>query len=95
MVGYVTPALMVFLVLLVSGAVGGILAANRGRSVVVWCILCALIPFFLFAIYYSKPLCEVEGKFKRCTGCGEFIKWRETVCKFCHTDQTNTSVAKR
>jgi hypothetical protein len=94
MIENVTPVFMIFLVLLVSGALGGMLAANRGRNVVVWCILSALIPLFLFVIYYAKPICEVEGKFKRCTSCGEYIKWHDPVCKFCRSEQKDTGPAK-
>ena len=88
MVDYVQPAVFLFLMVLVPGVVGGCLAANRGRNVVGWCLLCALFPIFLLVIYFHKPLREVEGKFKRCPNCKEFIKWQEPVCKYCSTEQT-------
>lgn len=39
-----------------------LVAANRGRNVIAWSLLCALFPPLLVVIYFSKPLCEVEGK---------------------------------
>lgn len=87
MPGYVKPVFLVFLVVIVSGACGGVLAANRGRSVIAWCLLCALFPPLLLAVYLSGPLCEVEGKFRRCANCGAFNKWHEPVCGQCRTKQ--------
>lgn len=87
MSGYVKPEFLFLLVILVPAAVGGWLAANRGRNVVGWCLLCAFFPIFLLVIYYNKPLREVEGKFRRCPVCQEYIKWRETVCKYCNAGQ--------
>lgn len=88
MSGYVKPALFLFLVVLVAGISGGIMAADRGRRVAVWCTLCALLPPLLLFLYVAKPLREVEGIFKKCLKCGELIKWRATVCKFCKSEQT-------
>jgi len=88
MPGYVKPVFSLFLVVLVSGMSGGFMAANRGRSVSVWCLLCALLPPFLLFLYFSRPLCEVEGKFRRCLKCGELIRWHASVCKYCKSGQT-------
>jgi len=88
MVDYIHPVLFLFLIVLVPGVVGGCLAANRGRNVIGWCLLSALFPIFLLVIYFHKPLREVEGKFKQCSNCKEFIKWHEPVCKYCRSEQT-------
>ena len=90
MTEYVKPAFFIFLIVLVPGVIGGILAANRGRMVAGWCLLCALFPPLLLLIYFAKPLCEVEGKFRRCSKCGEYIKWHEPVCKYCRSVQIVT-----
>ena len=87
MPGYVKPEMFVFFVIALFGVAGGWMAANRGRNFIGWCLLCALFPIFLLVIYFNKPLREVEGKFKLCPKCGEFIKWREPVCKYCRTEQ--------
>ena len=62
MFGYVKPVFLGFLILIVSGAIGGCLAANRGRSVIAWCLLCALFPPLLLVIYFTRPRSQVEGK---------------------------------
>jgi hypothetical protein len=90
MPGYVKPVFLIFLVVIVSGACGGFLATNRGRSVIAWCLLCALFPPLLLVIYLAGPLCEVEGKFRRCANCGAFVKWHEPACRHCRTKQPET-----
>ncbi len=91
MYGYVKPVFFLFLIAFASGVIGGIMAANRGRNVPFWCLICALLPPFLPVIHFAKPLCEVEGKFRHCRHCREFIKWNETFCKHCQTEQKITS----
>lgn len=82
---YVKPAFLVFLIVVVPGVIGGIMAANRGRKAAVWCLLCALFPPLLLYIYFARPLCEVEGKFRKCSNCGELFKWDEPVCPHCRS----------
>ena len=55
MLDHVKPVFLLFLIIIVSGATGGCLAANSGRNVIVWCLLCALFPPLLLAIYVAKP----------------------------------------
>lgn len=95
MSGYVKPVFLLFLIVLVAGVIGGCMAANRGRKVVVWCLLCALFPPLLLLIYFAKPLREVEGKFRRCSNCRELITWHEPVCKYCQSEQTGVKAGDR
>lgn len=88
MPGYAKPVFLIFLVIIVAGTTGGFLAADRGRRVPAWCLLCGLLPPFLLILYFARPLCEVEGVYKKCPKCGELIKWHSTVCKYCKTEQT-------
>jgi len=55
MLDYIKPVFLWLLVVIVAGAVGGFMAANRGRSVAAWCLLCAFFPPLLLAIYFMKP----------------------------------------
>jgi hypothetical protein len=87
MSGYAKPVIFLFLVVLVAGMTGGFMAANRGRRVSVWCLLCALLPPFLLPLYFARPLCEVEGMFRKCSKCGELIRWHASVCKYCKSGQ--------
>jgi hypothetical protein len=88
MPGYAKPVFSLFLIILVAGMSGGVMAANRGRSVSAWCLLCALLPPFLLLLYFARPLCEVEGMLRKCVKCGELIRWHSPVCKYCKTGQT-------
>lgn len=84
---YIKPAFAIFLIVVIPGAIGGWLAANRGRNFVGWSALCALFPVFLMVIYFKKPLREVPGKFRQCPSCREYLKWRDAVCKYCQAEQ--------
>ncbi|MGB9080527.1 MAG: hypothetical protein WCD00_04450 [Desulfuromonadaceae bacterium] len=84
---YVKPAFSVFLIVVVSGVVGGVMAANRGRKVAGWCLLCALFPPLLLYLYFARPLREVEGKFRKCSNCGALFKWDEPACPYCRSAQ--------
>jgi hypothetical protein len=85
---FVKPAYIVLLLFfVVPGSIGGILATNRGRNVIGWSLLCAVFPIFLLAIYFKKPIREVEGKFKRCGACHEYLPWKDETCKYCSAPQ--------
>ena len=84
--GYVKPEMLLLLVIVIPGIIGGILAANRARSVFLWGVLSAIFPVFLLVIYYHKPLREVQGKFRQCPACKEFQGWNNIVCKYCNAD---------
>lgn len=86
MEGFVKPVYLVLLVPTIFGVAGGVLAANRGRNpllVLLWCVASALFPIFIMIIYFKKPLREVEGRFRKCPDCGEWLKWRENLCRYC------------
>lgn len=83
---YVKPAALLFLVIVAGGIAGGFLAADRGRRVAGWCLLCSLFPPLLILLYFARPLREVEGIFRKCPKCGKLIKWHSTVCKFCKSE---------
>lgn len=87
MSGYVKPEFVVFLIMMVPGVIGGVLAYKRGRSVIGWCAICALFPVFLLVIWFNKPLKEVPGGFRLCPGCREYIKWKDATCKYCGAEQ--------
>ena len=89
MEGFVKPVYLVVLVPVLFGVIGGVMAANRGRNpllVLWWSVISALFPIFIMIIYFRKPTREVEGRFKRCSNCGEWLPWRETPCRYCGTE---------
>lgn len=92
---YVKPVFFVLMIVLLVPAIsGGVMAANRGRMVAVWSLLCALLPPLLLLLYFARPLREVEGKYRRCPGCGELLTWRAPVCKYCHAAQVAADSSK-
>ena len=84
---YIKPEYALMLIMVPPALVGAMSARNRGRNILVWALLSALFPIFLMVIYFQKPLRDVPGGFKRCASCGEFIKWKADVCKYCSAPQ--------
>jgi hypothetical protein len=84
---YIKPEHLLLIIMILFALIGAVLAHHRGRNIVGWGVVSALFPIFLMVIYFEKPLREVAGGFKRCTSCGEFIKWKATVCKYCTATQ--------
>ena len=87
MTDYIQPAYAILLITIPPALLGAKLAHNRGRNILGWAFLSALFPIFLMVVYFEKPLKEVPGGFRRCASCGEFIKWKADVCKYCNAGQ--------
>jgi len=66
----------------VAGIVGAILARPKGRSPILWFILCAIVPLLVIAIALL-PSVVAKGFTKKCPYCAEIIKEDATVCKYC------------
>ena len=65
----------------VFGIAGAILARKKGRSPILWFILCTLIiPVIAIALL---PSVVAKGVTKKCPYCAEIIKEDATVCKYC------------
>jgi len=78
-----TGYLVIGLVMAVPAFLGGLLARNRGRNVVLWALLSALFPIFLMVVYFEKPVREVPGGFKLCPSCNEYNPWGTDLCRYC------------
>lgn len=78
----IPPEVYITLVMAVPAIAGGWLSYGRGMLWPLWGILCGIFPVFLMVVWFTKPKKEVKGFFRRCTECGEWIKWRET-CRYC------------
>ena len=72
-------------VALAFGISGAVLARNRGRSIILWGVVCTIFPVFLLVIWYEKPTREVKGGFRRCRSCGEYYRWQRKECTYCGT----------
>jgi len=70
------------ILIVVAGIVGAILARPKGRSPILWFILCAIVPLLIIAIALL-PSVIAKGFTKKCPHCTEIIKEDATVCKYC------------
>jgi len=75
-----------FILLVVAGIVGGIIAMRKGRNPLLWFIICALIPLLVAVILVLPPVVS-RGYTKKCPFCAEIIKEDATFCKHCGREQ--------
>ena len=88
MFGFEIPDFFIFFAIVIIvflGIAGAWLAEDKGRSKMGWFFLCAIFPPAIIIIALLGPLEEMEGVFKQCPSCKEFIKWETKVCKHCRT----------
>lgn len=71
---------------LLPGLIGAWIARSKGRNPFTWFLLNFLFPPTLMVTIFQKPLRAVPGHYRQCPKCREFVKWRETVCKYCQTE---------
>lgn len=82
-----SPVIFLYLIPGAFAAIGGVLAYNRGRNPFFWAIGSALFPICIMIVWFEKPKKEVEGHFRKCCHCREWIKWKESPCRYCRTLQ--------
>lgn len=74
------------LLLIIAGIVGGIIARRKGRSPILWFVLCALVPLLIAVIVVLPPMVS-KGYTKKCSYCAEIIKEDANFCKHCGREQ--------
>lgn len=71
-----------FLLIIVVGIVGAVLARPKGRNPLLWFLLCAMVPLLVIAIVILPSIVS-KGITKKCPHCAEVIKEDAFVCKHC------------
>ncbi|MFZ3122604.1 MAG: zinc ribbon domain-containing protein [Thermodesulfovibrionales bacterium] len=74
------------ILLIIAGIAGSIIAIRKGRSPILWFILCALFPLLIIVIALLPPMAS-KGYTKKCSYCAEIIKEDAIVCKHCGREQ--------
>lgn len=87
MADIISPAVLLYLVPTAFAVTGGIIANSRGRNPLLWGIGSAIFPICIMIVWFEKPKKEVEGHFRKCCRCSEWIKWKESPCRYCGTSQ--------
>lgn len=74
------------IIFLLAGLVGAIVADGKGRSKIVWFLICFLFPLSIL-ILLVLPSQPARGKLKNCPECGRIIKEDEAACPHCRKEQ--------
>lgn len=72
------------------GLAGAWLARSRGRNPLLWGLLSAPFPFFVFILWLQKPDREIQGYFRQCRQCGGIYPWKLTHCRYCGQQHAET-----
>ena len=71
-----------FIIAIIAGIIGGIIARKKGYNQIVWFILCAIVPL-LIVVILILPTKVAKGLTKMCYNCAEIIKEEAMFCKHC------------
>ena len=85
MFGIGAPEMGILLWFIIPGIIGGIVASRKGRSGLIWFLLCAILPVLVLIPPFLSQVPR-KGKFAVCPACNEIINWHATICKHCHTE---------
>ncbi len=67
----------------IPGIAGALLARRRGKNPLLWGLLSAPFPFFVFVLWLQRPKEELPGYFRKCSECGGIYPWKLSACKYC------------
>ncbi len=69
----------------IPAVTGAVLAHRRKKNPLLWGLLSAPFPFFIFILWFQKPDHEIPGSFRKCANCGGIYPWRSATCSYCGT----------
>jgi len=67
---------------LIAGAIGGLIAAKKGRNALFWTLACFLFPLLIIIISFL-PSRHPETPMKRCPQCLRRLDSDEDACRDC------------
>ena len=79
----ITEYLFVAVFFGLPGLAGAWLARSRGKNPLLWGLLSAPFPFFIFILWFQKPDHEIPGHFRKCGQCGSIYPWKRPDCTYC------------
>jgi len=67
---------------IIAGAIGGLIAAKKGRNILFWILACFLFPLLTVIISFLPSLKDKAPE-KQCPGCSHPVGPREDACRNC------------
>jgi hypothetical protein len=71
-----------YILQLIAGIAGGFIAAKKGRSILLWSLLCFILPL-LTIVVLILPSLKTAASGRRCPNCSDPLSKREDRCSHC------------
>ncbi len=71
-----------YIIRAVAGIAGGLIAAGKGRSFLVWSLLCFVLPLLIIVILFL-PSIKISPAERRCPACRHPLGRHEDSCSQC------------
>ncbi|MBI5849319.1 MAG: hypothetical protein HZB31_15465 [Nitrospirae bacterium] len=71
-----------YILQLLAGIAGGFMAANKGRSIPFWFMVCLILPL-LTIIIFILPSLKADTAGRRCPNCSHPLRKHEDRCSHC------------
>jgi hypothetical protein len=71
-----------FVLRLIAGLIGGVIAYKKGRGTLLWALLSALFPPLIVVVLLLPPLLA-PGRTRQCPYCARIVYRNDTKCRYC------------